>query len=140
MKTRTLLILAFVCGVAILLAGTVKLVQVATEKPTVDLLQHGEYGQAGDMRVTVSGLERRGDLILVRVGMSGADEPNGQGGWHLRADGDVIDPVSVPAGVGQPCGAISASSELDCVVAFPHADTVQAVVYLRANVQLQWAP
>lgn len=139
MKTRTLLILAFCCGVAILLAGSIKLLQVANDKPTVDVLEYGEYGQAGDMVVAVSGVRDGGDVILVDVGMRGVDGADGEVGWRLRADGKVLEPVPLPAGAGQPCGETLIDTDLNCVVAFPHADTVQAVVYLRANVQLQWA-
>jgi hypothetical protein len=61
-------------------------------------------------------------------------------GWRLRADGKVREPVPLPAGAGTPCTTTSAATDLDCVVAFPAAETLQAVVYLRAGAQLQWAP
>jgi len=139
-KTRNLLILAFACGLAILIAGAVKIFQVATDTPTVDLLALGESGQAGDMTVVVSSVDASGEVILVNVGMRGVDGADAAAGWRLRADGTVHEPVALPAGAGTPCSTTSIDTDLNCVLAFPQADTVQAVAYLRAGTQLQWAP
>jgi hypothetical protein len=139
-KTRNLLILAFACGLAILVAGGIKLFQVATDTPEVDLLAYGEYAKAGEMSVVVSAVDTSGELTLVSVAMRGVEGADALAGWRLRADGKVREPVPLPAGSGNPCTTTKADTDLDCVVAFPHADTLQAVVYLRAGAQLQWAP
>lgn len=140
MKTRNLLILAFACGLAILVAGGIKLFQVANDTPEVNLLAYGEYSQAGDMHVVVSAVDTTGELTLVHVSMRGVDGADALAGWRLRADGKVREPVALPAGAGTPCSTTSVDTDLNCVVAFPRADTLQAVVYLRAGDQLQWAP
>jgi hypothetical protein len=139
-KTRNLLILAFACGLAILVAGSVKLFQVATDTPEVNLLAYGDYSKAGDMSVVVSSVDASGDLTLAHVSMRGVDGADALAGWRLRADGKVHQPVPLPAGAGTPCSTTTVDTDLNCVVAFPHADTLQAVVYLRAGAQLQWAP
>jgi len=139
-KTRNLLILAFLCGAAILVAGSIKLFQVASDKPEVNLLAYGEYSTAGAMSVVVSSVDARDDLTLVHVSMRGVDGADALAGWRLRADGKVREPVPLPAGVGTPCTTTTVDTDLNCVVAFPAAETLQAVVYLRANAQLQWAP
>lgn len=140
MKTRNLLILAFLCGIAILVAGSVKLFQVASDKPEVNLLALGEASRAGQMSVAVSAVDTSGDLTLVQVSMRGVDGADALAGWRLRADGKVREPVPLPAGAGTPCTTTAADRDLNCVVAFPAADTLQAVVYLRADAQLQWSP
>lgn len=140
MKTRTLLLLAFACGLAILVAGGIKLFQVAKDAPRVDLLTYGEPGQAGDMHVVVSAVDTSGELTLVHVSMRGVEGADALAGWRLRADGKVREPVALPVDAGTPCTTTMADTDLDCVVAFPHTDTLQAVVYLRAGAQLQWAP
>jgi hypothetical protein len=139
-KTRNLLILAFACGLAILVAGGIKIFQVATDAQEVDLLAYGEYGQAGDMFVVVSSVDPSGELTLVHVSMRGVDGADALAGWRLRADGQVREPVPLPVGAGTPCSTTTVDTDLNCVVAFPHAETLQAVVYLRAGAQLQWAP
>jgi hypothetical protein len=139
-KTRNLLILAFACGLAILVAGGIKLFQVATDTPEVDLLAYGEYGTAGDMVVVVSAVDTSGELTLVHVSMRGVDGADALAGWRLRADGRVHEPIALPAGSGTPCSTTTVDTDVNCVVAFPAADTLQAVAYLRAGAQLQWAP
>jgi hypothetical protein len=139
-KTRNLLILAFACGLAILVAGGIKLFQVATDAPEVDLLAYGEHSKAGDMSVVVSSVDTTGELTLVHVAMRGVEGADALAGWRLRADGKVREPVPLPVDAGTPCTTTKADTDLDCVVAFPPADTLQAIVYLRAGAQLQWAP
>lgn len=140
MKTRNLLILAFACGLAILVAGGVKIFQVASDKPEVNLLAYGEFSRAGDMFVVVSSVDTTGELTLVHVAMRGVDGADAQAGWRLRADGEVHEPVPLPVGAGTPCSTTTVDTDLNCVIAFPRAETLQAVAYLRADAQLQWAP
>jgi hypothetical protein len=139
-KTRNLLILAFACGLAILVAGSIKLFQVASDTPEVNLLAYGEHDTAGAMSVVVSSVDTSGELTLVEVSMRGVDGADALAGWRLRADGKVHEPVPLPVDAGTPCTTTSADTDLNCVVAFPHADTLHAVADLRAGAQLQWAP
>ena len=63
MKTRTLLLLALVCGTAILLAGGVMLFQLTGESDLADPTPVGEPALVGDMTVIVEDVdETTGEL------------------------------------------------------------------------------
>ena len=52
MSTRKLILWALVCGVLILGAGSIKLLQTTSEDATVVLLQLGDEATLGDMTVS----------------------------------------------------------------------------------------
>ena len=53
-STRKLIIASLVCGLLILMAGTVKLLQTAADtKPTVKLLAPGQTAEIGAVAITV---------------------------------------------------------------------------------------
>ena len=53
MKTRNLIILSICCGLIILLAGGLKLFQVATDRAEVPVNELGTSATIGDMTATV---------------------------------------------------------------------------------------
>ncbi|MGA0329709.1 MAG: hypothetical protein ACO3NB_06540, partial [Ilumatobacteraceae bacterium] len=57
MKTRTLLLLSVACGLVILVAGGLKLLQVATDRTEVQVLSIGQTSRIGDMTVRVDALD-----------------------------------------------------------------------------------
>ncbi|MCE9623134.1 MAG: hypothetical protein K8R99_12390 [Actinomycetia bacterium] len=96
MKTRTLLILAVTCGLAILLAGGLQLLRLANQDEPTPPLSIGDSAQLGDAVVTVDHYAVTNDAILVTVTLSGVDDPDGVNGFTLIAPGEAIsaDPPS----------------------------------------------
>lgn len=140
MRTRTLLILAAVCGLLILLAGGLKLFQVASDPAEVETLDIGEETLIGDMTVAVTALDASGDATVVSVRMSGVPDADAIAGWRLWADGtSPLEPLRVDETTcdDEP---VPATGSLDCVIVFDAVDTLQSVIYLRAGDQRQWAP
>lgn len=141
MKTRTLLLLSVACGLVILVAGGLKLLQVATDRTEVPVLTVGDATRIGDMTVRVDAITVGANGTEARVAMSGVPGAATVDGWRLLGDGSVVQPFTT---VGDDlCDArttVPASGEVTCVVRFPSVETVQAVAYLRAGEQRQWAP
>ena len=66
MRTRTLLLLAVTCGLAILIAGTVQILRLAGQD-TQPILAIGDTGTAGDANVTVTAFEEVDGVTTVTV-------------------------------------------------------------------------
>jgi hypothetical protein len=89
-KTRTLLLLAFGCGLAILVAGGVLLWQLSSQPESTDVLAAGVDGAAGDVVVRLHGVQRAGDDVVVTMVLSGVDDPNGFDDFRLALAGSAI--------------------------------------------------
>jgi hypothetical protein len=148
MSTRKLILTALVCGLAILIAGGVKLIQVASDEVAVEVLAFGDEATLGDMTVSVLDVERRPDATLVTVTMTGVDLTSGAAdGWRLLADGRVQEPaiengrVQEPASVSDTdgCTAVRAGAPTRCTVRFEAVESAATVAYVRAGEQRQWA-
>ena len=74
MRTRTLLLLAVSCGLAILLAGGIQLWRLANQEPPTPSLEVGGTGMAGDAIVTVTKATDAGDAFVVTVTLAGVDD------------------------------------------------------------------
>jgi hypothetical protein len=90
-KTRTLLLLAVGCGLAILVAGVVFLLQLAAEDEPV-FLGVGGSALVGDLTVTVDGYDETPDAAVVTVTMSGVDDPDGIDSFHLTVPQNRLSP------------------------------------------------
>ena len=148
MSTRKLILTALVCGLAILIAGGVKLIQVASDEVAVEVLAFGDEATLGDMTVSVLDVEQRPDATLVTVTMTGVDLTSGAAdGWRLLADGRVQEPaiengrVQEPARVSDTdgCTAVRAGAPTRCTVRFDAVESAATVAYVRAGEQRQWA-
>jgi hypothetical protein len=156
MKTRTLLLLSVGVGLLILLAGGVKLLQVATDRTEVPVLALGEQVQIGDMTVRVieitlatsgssaDGVENpSGTGTLVEVTMTGVPGAPVIDDWRLLGDGKVYS-ASGAIGDDRFCASTSrvpsGDAVMRCILRFPAVERVQAVAYTRAGEQRQWAP
>jgi hypothetical protein len=140
MSTRKLILLALACGLAILIAGGVKLLQVAGEEPTVAVLTLGSPARVGDVTAIVHAIDQQTEAVLVDVELGGVAGVDPAAGWIMLADGDRREPIGLPEGLGRPCAATPANGTERCTVAFPAADRVQAVAYARGGEQRQWSP
>lgn len=138
MSTRKLILTALVCGLAILIAGGIKLIQVANDEAEVQVLVLGDEATLGDMTVSVLDIDRRPDATLVTVTMTGVELSSGAAdGWRLLADGRVQEPAGNSDGDG--CTAVAARSLTRCTVRFEAAESAPTVAYVRAGEQRQWA-
>lgn len=135
-KTRTLLLLAVTCGLIILVAGSIKLFLIADDPQPVHLAV-GQSATVGDMKVAVTSVERRGGQTLVSVELVGVDDPDGAVSWVFGTGKTQLNAVKPPPGAGEECGATTATSPTDCVLAFDTMD-VGVLRYQRANDSLRW--
>lgn len=152
MKTRTLLLLSVGCGLVILLAGGLKLLQVAHDRTDVPVMALGTSARIGDMTVAVVSVSDAPDGTRVVVSMTGVPGESVVEDWRLLGDGRVYEPsgaqegpgVDVPASGTAVCGRSSTvpqgSVPIECVIRFPSVDSLQAIAYTRAGEQRQWAP
>jgi len=143
MSTRKLILAALVCGLAIVLAGGVKLFQVAGEDDAVELLAFGEKAAVADMTVSVLSVTPGADRTVVVVSMSGVNGADAVEGWRMLSGGEVSSPMpsddvegvdtEVPA-----CAKVS-TQVAECTVVFPASEGTVNVAYLRGGAQSQWS-
>ncbi len=91
MRTRTLLLLAVTCGLAILVAGTLQLLRLAGQE-TAEVLTDGGTATAGDAKVRVTSSREVDGVVTVTVTLSGVDDPAGLEGFTLVVPGDTVGP------------------------------------------------
>ncbi|MEY4031517.1 MAG: hypothetical protein RL573_428 [Actinomycetota bacterium] len=96
MSTRKLILTALVCGIAIVLAGGIKLLQVAKETTKVTVLGFGDRSTLGDMTVSVLGVASQTDRTVVTVMMSGVSGADAVEGWRMLAGGKVSEVLATP--------------------------------------------
>jgi hypothetical protein len=138
MKTRTLILWSLVCGVIILVAGSIKLFQVSSEDATVEFLSFGESALVADMDVAVQSVTVTAVGTEVTVRMSGPVGADAREGWRVVVGDQVFAPIDAPAESVDTCSTVTATP-VTCVVGFPVTEGSLAVVYLRAGEQRQWA-
>jgi hypothetical protein len=134
MKTRTLMLLALGCGLAIMLAGAVFLFQLSSQDDIEEPVAFGSAAQVGDMSVTVTdAVEEPGRLqVLLVIGGTADDDPTG--GFRLIASGRPIPLAS---------STCPASSEAlsNCLIEFDIAGVDGAsrvLFYERGDDQARW--
>lgn len=137
MRTRTLLLLAVVCGLAILVAGVVQLLRVATQDDPPRAVAIGETARVGDMEIVVEGSSERRGSVLVDVQIGGVDDPDGAGAFRLVVPGGAVeaDPTA-----GNHCGATTARVE-PCTLAFRLGDdagSTRVLLYQRGDERVRW--
>lgn len=143
MKTRTLLLLSVGVGLLILLAGGVKLLQVATDRTEVPVLELGDTAVIGDMTVAVTSVSQSAEGTLVEISMSGVAGEGVIEDWRLLGDGSVIEATGATGGdrfCSSDTRVPEGGSAVLCTLRFAAVETVQAVAYTRAGEQRQWAP
>ena len=138
MRTRTLLLLAVTCGLAILLAGGIQLLRIANQEQNT-ALGVGDKGSAGDAVIVVERIAEDGGVLTVTVTLSGVDDANGLDGFTL-------------VGVPKPVDAVQASDASDactgftvapvtCTLTFPTAAFTtkdRQLLFIRAEEQVRW--
>lgn len=133
MSTRKLILLSLVCGLVILLAGGIKLLQVATDDAEVTVLAVGDQALVGDMTARVTKVERSASATVVQVELAGVATDEASAGWIMLGDGERREPTSR-------CGPVTDADTVVCRLEFPGVDRVQAIAYARGGEQRQWRP
>ena len=140
MRTRTLLLLAVVCGLAILVAGGIQLWRVSDDSSASDDLAVGDRATAGDMVVTVVAAHEVDGLMRVDVTLSGVDDPDGLDDFRLVVPGAALQPLAASqAGAGS-CGAVTVA-EQSCQLVFGTASvegSARVLLVRRGEDQHRW--
>ena len=136
MSTRKLILSALICALVIMLAGGIKLFQVAQDDVTAQVLTLGTPQTLADMTVSVTNVDQTTEATLVTVTMVGVQGADAFEGWRLLTGGTVV----APSTNVESCGPVSADRVSVCVVAFAPSSGSVTVAYLRAGAQSQWAP
>jgi hypothetical protein len=135
-RTRTLLLLAVACGLAILVAGAVLLLRVVNQSSTraVDV---GSVARVGDMAVTVEHVDEQADVVLVSIEIGGVDDASGTDAFRLVVPGKVL---LADATAGDHCGATTVQVQ-PCVLAFrlpADAGSSRVLLYQRGDERVRW--
>ena len=138
MKTRTLLLLALACGVAIMAAGAVFLIQLSRQQEAAPPVPVGTTTQVGDMRIVVDEATEHDGMLDVTVTMGGVSDPDGAGGFRLIAAGHAAVPEQ-DSEAGR-CGATTVA-DARCVVRFDvsaaNGDS-RVLFYERGDERARW--
>ena len=148
MSTRKLILTALICGLAIMLAGGVKLLQVASDESEVPALSAGETATLADMTVSVESVERSDAMTIVTVTMVGVEGADAAEGWFMASEGEVLTPMEPSGGAGSDdagsddgkawCSTTAKSETRRCDLAFPAVEKWDWIIYRRADVQSRW--
>ena len=111
MKTRTLMLLALGCGLAIMLAGAVFLFQLTTQDAVSEPASIGDPVQIGDMRVVVDGVTERDGVLSVGISIGGTADDDPTDEFGLIASGRAVELASTT------CPSASAALA-DCSIEF----------------------
>jgi hypothetical protein len=133
MSTRKLILLSLVCGLVILLAGGIKLLQVATDDASITVLAVGDEARVGDMSARVTAVGRTATATVVTVDLVGVAVEEASAGWIMLGDGSRLEPTSV-------CGPTAVDERRQCRLEFDPVERVQAIAYARGGEQRQWRP
>lgn len=138
MSTRKLILTALLCGLAIMVAGGIKLFQVASDTKEVEVLSLGTVAQLADMTVSVTGINQTPEATLATVTMVGVEGADATEGWRLLAGGSVRSPLIVNDAADK-CTVTNTDAVVTCVVAFEPSDGSVTVAYVRGGAQSQWS-
>lgn len=139
MSTRKLILTALICGMAIMLAGGLKLFQVVTEDKVAEVLTLGTDAKVADMTVTVTSVDKETWGTVVHVRMSGVEGADGYEGWKILADGELASPLMNDESGPVPACTTHAATPVECAIRFVAAKGTVTVAYARAGGQSQWA-
>lgn len=137
MSTRKLIFTALICGLAIMLAGGIKLLQVANDDTELIVHSFGVEQTLSDMTVSVTKVEQSATTTEVTISARGVQDADPVEGWRLLAGGQVLIPLDPQT---EMCRATDTVETTTCVIEFPASQGVVTVAYIRAGAQSQWAP
>jgi len=133
-KTRTLLLLAVTCGIAILVAGTVQLLRVADQKTSTVEVDAGEVGKAGDATVVLDDITVDDGHVVATLTIGGVDDAKGLAGFTMVAAGTTRDVR------GGTCTGFTESAQ-QCTIEFDNTNlkgSTRLLLFNRAGDKLRW--
>ena len=137
-RTRTLLILAVVCGVAILLAGGLQLLRIANQDSDDEhYYELGEAAEIGDLTVVVVSSTESDGVATVTVRIGGVEDEDGTDEFRLVVPDQSLEPSG--RGDGQ-CGATTVEVQ-QCALTFDIGDAaggVRILLYRRGDDKARW--
>jgi hypothetical protein len=137
-RTRTLLLLAVACGLAILVAGVVQLLRIGGGEAGDELLGVGDEARVGDVVVEVTSFEETAERAIVAVRLGGADDPDGARGFALVVPGERLAADAAAPGA---CVAVTVTAR-SCTLTFPLDDAgggTRILLYSRGEEGAGWA-
>ncbi|MEX0848087.1 MAG: hypothetical protein WD023_09940 [Ilumatobacteraceae bacterium] len=140
MRTRTLLLLAVSCGLAILVAGLVLLLRIDRTELSDDRLGIGDTAQAGDLSATVVSAEERDGFTRIEVRLGGVDDDSVSDDFRLIVPGQLLSPLAPSQAGPDGCGAVAVSGTT-CELVFGTADidgSARSLVLRRGEDQRRW--
>lgn len=140
MRTRTLLLLAVACGVAILGAGAALFLQLAGRDDPARPVEVEAEVTVGDLRVEVESFVEEAGRFAVVVDLGGVDDGDAIDGFRLvTPDGAVVADPAAPADPPA-CTAVGVL-ERRCTLVFPLPErpgTTRVLVLRRGDEQVRW--
>lgn len=140
MRTRTLLLLAVACGLAVLIAGLVALLRIDRQETATQRVAVGEMARAGDLEVTVLRAVEADGLMEVTVRLGGVDDQAVLDNIRLVVPGTLLAPLE-PARAGTGACAIATELEQECALVFGVAavdGSARSLLVRRGEDQLRW--
>ncbi|MGD9997213.1 MAG: hypothetical protein AB7L17_08025 [Ilumatobacteraceae bacterium] len=140
MRTRTLLILATVCGLAILVAGGIQLIRVGGGGSGAADLAVGDEAQAGDLVVRVVGASEADGFMRVSVELGGVDDDGALDDFRLVVPGEALPPLDAGEGGDGACRSVTVA-EQSCALVFATADvsgSARVLLLRRGEDQHRW--
>lgn len=140
MRTRTLLLLAVSCGLAILLAGLFLLLRIDRTGSTVERLSVGDTAQAGDLRVTVLSAAEADGFMRVAVRIGGVADDAVTDDFRLVVPGQLLAPLAPEQAGDGACGQVT-EADASCDLVFGTAEvdgTARSLLLRRGEDQRRW--
>ena len=133
-STRKLILASLICGVLIVVAGTVKLLQTANDTGrTIGLFQLGTNVEVAGVDVAVLEVQVNDTNTLVEVAMRGSEMTSPVAGWSMLANGEITTPLETTV-----CPAADANQQVSCTLEFVVAVGTPTLIYARDDEKAQW--
>jgi hypothetical protein len=102
-STRRLILLALACGLAILVAGSIQLVRISRNEPTVEVGRIGTSATIGGVAVTLVG-QPESDRVVVRLAVADDRDAldDAAAPWAVRGGAERFPPVQQGFADGPP--------------------------------------
>lgn len=134
MSTRKLIIASLICGILIVVAGTIKLLQTSGDSGrTIGLFALGSNVQVAGLEVAVSDVRVTEEKTLVNITMSGSDIASPISGWSMLANGEITAPLD-----STNCPISESSQRVSCTLEFVVAVGTPTLIYARDDEKAQW--
>ncbi len=139
-STRRLILLALACGLAILVAGSIQLLRISRNEPTVEVGRIGTSATIDGVAVTLVG-QPESDRVVVRVAVADdrAALDDVAAPWAVRVGAERFSPVQQGLADGPPgcdeVGPIAPGAAAECQLGFDTSEAGAGTRYLQFTLQ-----